>query len=143
MKILFTLLLAASLTGCAFHRTPYVMFEGSPPLSETAVFAAFDNKVTKFNDPRIRMVDGKDTSCAQAGCPFWVRVKPGKHVFDVRYSTNFRLSGYNFADASLIVEDMKPRHVYVVRYVESGGGVRITVEDLGESVRRQLEMPAH
>jgi hypothetical protein len=136
MKTLFTLLATVLLSGCAFHRTPYVMHEGSPPLSSTAVFASFDESSVKFNDSRIRSADGKDTSCFEVGCPYWVRVLPGKHVFSVRYTANhqwsYMSSGFNYADLSIEVPDMKPGHVYVARYRETGDRVAVIVEDLGE-----------
>jgi hypothetical protein len=55
----------------------------------------------------------------------------------VRYSTDFRLAlpsiNYRLANLEVEVKDMKPRHVYVARYRESGNGVAVYVEDLGEN----------
>jgi hypothetical protein len=129
--------LSMAISGCAFHAAPFVAYEGSLPLAQTAVFSALDQRAQNFNDTRIRFVNGKETSCAQAGCPYWVRVPPGTQSFQIRYTAHFQWnlhsSGYKYADATIEVKDMKPRHVYVVRYEEHNGNVRMTVEDLGEN----------
>lgn len=136
MKRIAALVLMIMLSGCAFHRTPFAMYEGSPPISETAVFASFDERSVKFNDSRIQAVDGRQTSCIEVGCPYWVRVLPGRHVFSVRYTANyhwnFQSSGFNFADLQIEVPEAKPRHVYVARYKEVGDRLMVVVEDLGE-----------
>jgi hypothetical protein len=136
MKKLLAFGIAVLLSGCAFHRTPYVTYEGSPPLSGTAVFASFDEETVKSNDSRIQSVDGKGTPCSEVGCPYWVRVLPGKHVFSVHYTANhqFVFNGITFKSANLSIEvpDMKPSHVYVARYRQVEGRVDFTVEDLGE-----------
>src|SRR5256885_6120648 len=47
MKRLLAFAITVALSGCAFHRTPYVTYEGSPPLSSTAVFASLDEGTVK------------------------------------------------------------------------------------------------
>lgn len=126
-----------TLSGCAYHHTPYAMYEGSPPLANTAVFAAVDEKQTKHVAIGIQLIDGREPSCWQVGCPIWTRVLPGSHKFSVRYSSNFGLSAgmisYQRANLEIEVKDMKARHVYVARYRESSSGVSVFVEDLGEN----------
>jgi hypothetical protein len=113
------------------------MYEGTRPLSETAIFASLDDKATKVSESRIRAVNAKETSCFEVGCPYWVRVAPGTHTFNVRYTANYqwnlRSSGYSYADIKIEVKDMKPRHVYVARYKELNDRVVVVVEDLGEN----------
>lgn len=123
--------LAMLIGGCAFHQTPYVMYEGDVPLANTAVFSSLDDRATPRNESRIHSVDGKPTSCVQAGCPYWVRVLPGAHQFLVRYLLP-GIPVQRYANVPVQVPDMKPRHVYVARYQLSGNTVRVTFEDLGE-----------
>ena len=137
MLRLLAIFVLSALSGCAFHHTPYAMYEGAPSLAETTVFAAVDDKQTKHVAIGIQQIDGKEPSCWQVGCPIWTRVLPGTHKFSVRYSSNFGLAGgmisYQRADLEVEVKDMKPRHVYVARYRDSGGRVSVLVEDLGEN----------
>ena len=100
------------------------MYEGNPPLSDTTVFSASDHTRTKYIDARVIAVDGKETSCVQAGCPYWVRVLPGVHTFRVRYTTDLGFGGYKeivsrVATVNIEIEDMRPMHVYEARYRES------------------------
>ncbi|ASU37148.1 hypothetical protein hmeg3_01785 [Herbaspirillum sp. meg3] len=128
-------ILSLSLSGCAFHQAPYITYEGTPALSETAVFAAFDER-QPGSHANILAVDGKATTCVQAGCPAWVRVLPGQHDFTVRYSAHFELGvgTYNWkrADTVVTVPAMKAAHVYQTRYRESADKLSVTVDDLGE-----------
>jgi hypothetical protein len=133
LALLTTVLFMAS--GCAFHRTPYKMYEGDRPLAATAVFASHDDKATKHIEARITQVNGKETSCFEVGCPYWVRVLPGDHKFKIRYATNFSLSvgavTHNFTNLEVDVSNMKAGHVYVARYAERQGRVSVHIEDLG------------
>lgn len=137
MKKILSALLTLLLIGCAYHQTPYPMYEGSPSLSNTAVFAVLDDKATKHNESRIVSVNGKEPSCTQVGCPYWVRVLPGNHKFVVRYTSSHYWgkvgSGYKYADLTVEVSDMKPKHVYVARYQELSDQVKVVVEDMGEN----------
>lgn len=132
-----TLATLLALTGCAFHRTPYPMMDSARPPADTAVFSALDDKGIKFVDSRIPSVDGKETSCIEVGCPYWVRVAPGSHSFVVHYTSNFswgfRTSGYSYAKLNIDIPDMQPRHVYVARYKEFKDRVEVRIEDLGEN----------
>ncbi|MFT4170912.1 MAG: hypothetical protein QM639_00010 [Rhodocyclaceae bacterium] len=130
---IFSIVVFVSLSGCAFHQKPYVMYDGSVPLSNTAVFASFDTTSSTPHDSRIQTADGKKTSCIQVGCPYWVRVLPGRHSFDVHYMSHIAMTGHRFADFHVVVPEMKPRHVYVTRYREIGERVSVAVEDLGEN----------
>ncbi|MBX3621877.1 MAG: hypothetical protein KF891_18045 [Rhizobacter sp.] len=132
MKKLASLVLAVPLVGCAFHRAPYVMYDGSPPLQNTAVFASVDQETGTDVVATVTSVDGKPTSCAEAGCPLWVRVLPGKHTFAVRYTADIHMSGYSYANLVFTLENMKPLHVYHARYIQTDGRVVARVEDLGE-----------
>ena len=136
-RVLVTLLASLTVVGCAFHHAPYAMYEGSPSIADTTVFAAVDDKQTKHTAIGIQLIDGKEPSCWQVGCPIWTRLSPGTHNFSVRYSTDFGLATgaitYRRADLEIEVKDMKPRHVYVARYKESSGRIAVFVEDLGEN----------
>jgi len=127
------------ISGCAFHHAPYAGYEGTQPLENTSVFAAIDDKQSKHVVIGISLIDGKEPSCWQVGCPIWTRILPGTHKFSVRYSSNFGFGNvastikYETAILEVEVKDMKPQHVYVARYKEFGGGVRVYVEDLGEN----------
>jgi hypothetical protein len=121
------------LAGCAstFHQAPFIAYEDkSRPLSDTSVFSALDKD--RRSESRIARVDGVPTSCFQVGCPYWVRVPPGRHVFTVNYLVP-GLSSSKYADVEVIVEDMKPRHVYRATYIGDGASVAASVQDLGEN----------
>ena len=81
-------------------------------------------------------MDGKPTSCAQAGCPVWARVAPGKHTFTLRFNGDYRLDAgfikWQTAVITAEVESMKARHVYFGQQVFSPGHVAVRVRDLGE-----------
>jgi len=136
-NVVFLLLVCFSLTACTFHQTPYITYEENVDIAETAVFSALDETSTHYNDTRVFGVDGVQPSCAQVGCPYWVRVIPGKHVFHVRYTSdphwNYMSSGFNYANLEVVLEDMKPRHVYVMRFSRNGDEIGYRVEDLGEN----------
>lgn len=120
------------LSGCAVNQAPAIMYSEKTPINDTAVFAAFDRT---DRGPHIELVDGKKTPCAEAGCPAWVRVLPGKHVFsirDARYGGPGSVNAFQFFTIEL--QDMKPRHVYATHYQQYGGSIsNWTVEDLGEN----------
>jgi len=111
------------------------MYQGNQPLSTTTVFSSLDNNQTKHVEARITHVNGKETSCFEVGCPYWVRVLPGANRFTIRYATNFSLGvgviTHNYAVIDVDVADMRPSHVYVARYSERGSRVSVQVEDLG------------
>lgn len=136
-RLLVTVLASLTLFGCAFHQTPYAMYEGTPSFANTTVFVAIDEKQTKHTVVGIQLIDGKEPSCWQVGCPIWTRLLPGTHKFTVRYSTDYGLAAsaitYRSAALDIEVKDMKPRHVYVARYRESSDQVGVVVEDLGEN----------
>ena len=106
-------------------------------MSETAVFSAMDERFTTQHAAQVKAVDGNKTSCAQAGCPFWVRVLPGRHVFSVYFTSDhswsMTRSSYKYVDLEIEINDMRPRHVYVVRYKAEGDQITYTVEDMGEN----------
>ena len=131
------------LTGCAFHQAPYIAYAGSPALSETAVFAAFDHQQQGVLSS-ILIVDDKETSCAQVGCPAWVRVLPGQHSFIVRYVPHFRLDGAFIirrrAELTVTLPKMEARHVYQAHYREVDNTVTMSVEDLGERPKFGIDL---
>ena len=136
-KTLILVVCVLCLGGCAFHQTPYIMHGENVPITNTAVFVSLDDKATKINDSRIQSVNNKETSCFKVGCPYWVRVQPGRHTFNILYTSNhhwnLNQSGYTYANLSIEIKNMKPRHVYVARYREENKQVKFTVEDLGEN----------
>ena len=130
------LLLAMLLAGCSsMHEAPLVAYSTQVALADTAIFSSFDELSAATNDSHVLLVDEKKLSAYDDGNPYWVRVLPGDHKFRVRYAVNQRLgdgSASAWAFLDIDVDDMKPRHVYVTRYAESDGRVRMHVEDLGE-----------
>jgi hypothetical protein len=82
---------------------------------------------------QIISVDGKNTSCAQAGCPIWVRVIPGDHAFKLRLSIYDGVSKYRQGEADFVIKDMKPRHVYEAQYVIEGEHFQVSPIDIGEN----------
>lgn len=138
MKALMLLLLVPVLSACSsFHQTPHIAYAGAIPLAQTAIFASWDARTATTNDSRVAAVDNRELSGFTEGNPYWVRVLPGKHVFRIRYTTNHQMTRngptYAWAILDLEVDNMQPRHVYVARYSENEGKVRVTAEDLGEA----------
>jgi hypothetical protein len=136
MRKLTIAAIALLLSGCAFHQTPYVTYAGHHELRDTAVFAAFTT-VPPDAESRIVAVDGEKPSCAQVGCPFWVRVLPGTHTFVARYKFDLGLGGrmitIHYVDLVIAVADMKPRHVYATHYTRHGEQFEVSADDLGEN----------
>lgn len=127
---------AALLAGCAFHQAPYVAHEPGLAPSETSVFSVITENAARNGALEITHVDGKPTSCVQAGCPVWVRVKPGTHAFGLRFNGDYKLAGafiqWQTAVLSVEVPDMQARHVYLGRQVLSNDRVAVQLQDLGE-----------
>lgn len=134
-RIIAAAILTLSLTGCAFHQAPYITYKNAPALSQTAVFAAFNNNLPD-DFISILAVDDKPTSCAQVGCPLWVRVLPGQHSFLLRYVGNFMISGpfitSQRSEINVTVPEMKAGHVYQANYRIAGDYISVIVKDLGE-----------
>ena len=131
-KTFLTLMLITILSGCGSIQ-PDIMYNGDHPLSETAVFSAYDDTSSRpiCWVTTIQKVDDKNTSLM--AYPMWVRVRPGTHSFVVHCSKNFTLRSYQQAEILITVEDMKPRHVYVARYHNTRDGIGVRVDDLGEN----------
>jgi hypothetical protein len=125
-----------ALTGCTVHHTPYIMYDGDVPFSETSVFVAHHKIPGKSYNARIISVDGKETGCFY-GCPEWVRVLPGKHVFYIHYTSNYMLVGnkqtYDFINLQIEVPNMEKYHVYVSKYTEVDRHVKYSVDDVGSN----------
>ena len=122
------------LAGCAFHTKPYVAYEGSHQLSNTSVLSVGAGDGNSLAG--IAKADGKGTSCAQAGCPYWVRVLPGKHTFQISYKIfDNGIASHRVGETELTLDDMKPKHVYEVRFEATAdkSGFRATATDLGEN----------
>lgn len=132
------LLIAACLSACTAMQSPYVApADKARPLSDTAVFIASDhqgNLGETDNMALIVEVDGQHLHepCLTVGCPKWVRVTPGTHVFRLRYRTEYVVYGQLEANVQLTIAEMKPRHTYLLRMTRSGNMVRPSYEDLGE-----------
>lgn len=132
LKRFLCALLVTIASGCASSGPPMMYEDKQRPLSNTSVFSSWSE------DPReiaeIKKVDGIDINCAMAGCPLWVRVTPGKHVFTIRY--NFYVPGsptYLTGTHDLEIPDMKAKHVYVARFQVSGNTLKTSIQDLGEN----------
>ncbi|SFH05723.1 hypothetical protein SAMN05518865_1551 [Duganella sp. CF458] len=50
-------------------------------------------------------------------------------------------SKLKFVDLDVAVKDMKPTHVYVVRYIRASDAVSFTVEDMGERPKSGIMWP--
>ncbi len=129
--------LSTLLASCvAMHEKPRVMYEGRHPHSETAILIASDDRNPAYDWSQIREVDGK--SAKPFGHPaYGVRVLPGTHTFTLRAIRNFKSDTahggpYDYLEFDVEVPDMKPLHVYAAPYDETGGKLRVTIEDLGE-----------
>jgi hypothetical protein len=123
----------ALLAGCATTTPPIDQaYEGTHRLSDTAVFIATDTKTATESYGQIHFVNDKPTNCWAQGCPFAVRVKPGRHKFAIRYAGERKMDVYNAA--KILVEfDLQPRHVYIARYTTlANKEVVAKIEDLGE-----------
>ncbi len=102
--------------------------------SDTAVLSVRGTQGNTID--QIKAVDGIPTTCWEVGCPWWVRVAPGGHTFTVSYTImNNGITSYLRGETEVSLPDMKPKHVYEVRFLVSPDqkffkGVPI---DLGES----------
>jgi hypothetical protein len=136
MKKLLPFALALSLLGCAFHQAPYVAHGPGIPSTETSVFSVIAANPARDGALEITHVNGTPTSCAQAGCPVWVRVAPGKHTFTLRFNGDYKLEPgfikWKTAVLTAEVDDMKPRHVYFGQQEFTPERVSLRVRDLGE-----------
>ena len=124
-------ILPFAISGCTFHTQPYVAYsDARHPLSDTAVFSTQGLKGNTLG--QIVGVDGKGTACAQVGCPAWVRVTPGDHLFRIRYRIlSLSLKG----EGEFPVTGMRARHVYEANFRtdEKQTEVRADAKDLGEN----------
>jgi hypothetical protein len=135
-KALATISIALGVTGCAFHHKPYVAHDPGTPLHQTAVFSVVTETAATAGALEIIAIDGKELSCAQAGCPVWARVAPGKHTFALRFRGDYSIQGgtinWKTATLSVDVADMRSRHVYHALHERTASGVQVKVRDLGE-----------
>ncbi len=101
------------------------------PLKSTAVVSVYelnrDNLLFTFTK-----MDGKELSSFASGRPFWVRVIPGPHSFDMK-ACRSDLVGLMIVtkcfDAQFSIPFVKPGHVYVVE--SSSGPGAYNAKDLG------------
>lgn len=129
------------LTGCSTG-VPKMYSDAEVADADTAVLVVADDKVKNRLLPQIYKVDGIDTSCLAEGCPVWVRVLPGRHLFAVRYTeiVSFRPAGTSFPYQilELPIDNMKAGHVYVARQDFSTGSLRVDVDVLPSGSRYGL-----
>ena len=119
-------------SGCmsTFHTQPYVAYtDAQHAKSDTSVISTSGLNGSALG--QIVAVDGIKTSCWKVGCPIWVRVVPGDHVFTVSYGI-YGSGSHATGTTDLRVTAMQPRHVYEVRFQTSGDRFGASVEDLGE-----------
>jgi hypothetical protein len=121
-------------SGCmsTFHTQPYVTYaDVQHPQSDTSVFSSSGLNGNTLG--QIVAVDGVKTSCWKVGCPIWVRVLPGDHVFTVTYNIfDNGIASHKTGTTDLRVTAMQPRHLYEVLYQIVGDRFRGFAEDLGE-----------
>lgn len=134
MRSLLLLIPLVLVSGCmsTFHTQPYVAYADTQhPKSATSVFSSSGLNGNTLG--QIVAVDGAQTSCWKVGCPIWVRVLPGDHVFTVNYSIyDNGISSHRTGTAEVRITAMQPRHVYEVRYEVMGDKFRAFAKDLGE-----------
>jgi hypothetical protein len=124
-RIAVTALAALMMVGCHEQIRPPLMYQDTNhPLSDTAVFTAFNHRGTGLG--QILSIDGVPTSCWKAGCPFWARVLPGTHTFKLLYAPVLRRG------MTAITIEMKPSHVYEVEFIDNGETFEAVPADLGE-----------
>ncbi len=137
--IFFTLFLL--IAGCTTGTQPIITYSGEHPLSDTSVLVL---RAFNGNDlGQILSVDGKETSCWQVGCPFWVRVIPGQHSFRITYALfNNGISSHLQGELDVSSLEMKARHIYEGRLIpnEADKTFRIHVADLGENPNYSIDM---
>ncbi len=134
-RAFIALAIALSLTSCnsmyySFHREPFPAYARSVETSQTAVLSVMVEGTVPVNG--IESVDGAESPCVKAGCPMWVRVASGSHKFLVKH-TQWNGNWHRDVRMEVVVEDMLPKHVYLVKI--HGKDDRLTHEtiDLGES----------
>jgi len=118
-------------------------YKGKVPLSETALLYSIDDRNAEFGQSIVVKVDGQGTGF-MGPTRTSARVLPGTHKFLIKAIWDFssHLGGstqgisvsstYRELDMEIEVKDMKPLHVYVVRYRFEGENIVLGVEDLGE-----------
>jgi hypothetical protein len=136
MRPVFLLaIVMSSISGCAFHTRPYIAYANSGhPQADTAVFSVQGLKGNALG--QVVQVDGRDTSCVQAGCPVWVRVIPGNHTFRIRYSIyNNGIASHLQGETDFELRDMRARHAYEANFIvdEAAKLFRPEAKDLGEN----------
>jgi hypothetical protein len=130
-KLLFLVPLLL-LSGCmsTFNAQPYVTYsDARHPQSDTSVLTT--SGMNGGGLGQVAAVDGVKTSCWKVGCPIWVRVLPGDHVFTVTYGM-YGAGSSRTGTTDVRVTGMQPRHVYEVRFQTNGDQFAASVEDLGE-----------
>lgn len=142
---------AALLSACAAQNplvTPYEAHTPDVAKRETAVLVAMDRQGQPPLLATLVEIDGQQVACdGTAGCPVWARLEPGTHDVVVRYRTDpssgTAAGTAQPASLSLRVRDMKPRHVYLIRYERdaSSSTVSARIEDLGENARTGILFP--
>jgi len=129
--VTFTLIFV-TISGCtSVLKSPHIAYtDNNAYLNQTAVLSVYDDNQSPVIEARIVSVDG-----IKVPASYWVRVKPGKHKFEYRYLVNasWNLSQSSFTQAYFTseIEDMQPKHVYVIRLSKKDGKVNAEPEDLG------------
>jgi hypothetical protein len=143
-RTLATISVGFGLAGCAFHQKPYVAHDAGLPLNQTSVFSGVTDTAATNGALEITAIDGRATSCAEAGCPVWARVAPGKHAFSLRFNGGYKLQGglikWQTATLRVDVPDMKALHVYHARHELTLERINVNVSDLGERPKHGLNL---
>jgi hypothetical protein len=145
MKKLFaTNCVVLLVTGCAFHQKPFVAYDAAVPLNQTSVFSVVAEGTATNGLLEIVAIDGRSTSCAEAGCPVWARVTPGSHTFKLRFNSNYKLEGpfikWQTATMDVNVAEMKALHVYHAHPTLTLESVNVSVSDLGERPKHGIHL---
>lgn len=142
-----TFLFVLFLSGCATYKAPYTAYQGNIPYPETVVFIASHAKSPLPLQARINKVDGIDIPAYigyTIGYPIWVRVTPGTHTFNIKYTAEVSLfyGTVIYANFEITIPDMKPKHIYSAHYSydKETKKAYIAVDELEESTNFPKEL---
>lgn len=133
-QVVTILLFLIFVSGCV--NTPYVepyMTDAAKqrPLSDTSVLSVAQFGRNIYG--QILSVDGVETSCWRIGCPAWVRVTPGEHVFRVRFNVyEGGIISCGQCEGDLRITRMEAKHVYDVVFNYQNSEFMVP-RDLGEA----------
>jgi hypothetical protein len=119
------------LPGCVLNTIPYRGYvDATSSNAETSVFTAYDDRGPVTLTVVITWLDGHAYQCkaGNAGCSFWTRLTPGKHLVELHYmNMNGGLRSYQEATVTVEV-DARPGTMYVARVTSTSGTIEAHAE---------------